>query len=69
MSGGVLTRNWSALRDENGRLSNELDASMCAGKRQGAPFSRGKRKDNPKPYGRKSCKAHGRRHQRQFRIM
>ena len=52
------------LREENERLRNELEAAMRAGKRQAAPFSRGKPKDNPKPPGRKSGKAHGAHHQR-----
>jgi transposase len=52
------------LREENERLRNELDAAMRARKRQAAPFSRGQPKDNPKPPGRKSGKAHGTHHQR-----
>jgi transposase len=52
------------LREDNERLRNELEAAMRAGKRQAAPFSRGKPKDNPKPPGRKSGKAHGAHHQR-----
>jgi transposase len=52
------------LREENERLRNELEAAMRAGKRQAAPFSRGKPKDKPKPPGRKSGKAHSTHHQR-----
>jgi len=52
------------LREENERLRNELEAALRAAKRQAAPFSRGKPKNNPKPPGRKSGKAHGAHHQR-----
>jgi transposase len=52
------------LQQDNERLRNELEAAMRAGKRQAAPFSRGKRKNKPKSPGRKSGKAHGTHHQR-----
>ena len=52
------------LREENERLRNELEAAQRAAKRQAAPFSRGKPKQNPKSPGRKSGKAHGTHHQR-----
>jgi transposase len=59
-----LHKQLERLREENERLRNELEAAMRAGKRQAAPFSRGKPKDNPKTPGRKSGKAHGTHHQR-----
>jgi transposase len=59
-----LDEKLERLREENERLRGELEAAMRAGKRQAAPFSRGKPKDNPRPPGRKSGKAHGSHHQR-----
>jgi transposase len=52
------------LQGENGRLRNELEAALRAAKRQAAPFSRGKPRNNPKAPGRKSGAAHGPHHQR-----
>ena len=62
--GRRLQEKLERLREENKRLRNELEAAMRAGKRQAAPFSRGKPKNNPQPPGRKSGKAHGAHHQR-----
>jgi transposase len=59
-----LQERLERLREENERLRNELEAAQRAGKRQAAPFSRGKPKKNPKTPGRKSGKAHGTHHQR-----
>jgi len=52
------------LREENERLRNELEGALRAAKRQAAPFSRGKPKNDPQPPGRKSGAAHGPHHQR-----
>ena len=59
-----LQEKLERLREENKRLRNQLDAALRAAKRQAAPFSRGKPKNNPKPPGRKSGKAHGAHHRR-----
>jgi transposase len=59
-----LQEKLDRLREENERLRNQLEAALRAAKRQAAPFSRGKRKNHPKPPGRKSGKAHGTHHQR-----
>jgi transposase len=50
------------LREENEKLKRQLEQAQRANKRQAAPFSRGRRKANPKPPGRKSGKAYGQRH-------
>jgi transposase len=50
------------LREENERLKKQLEEAQRANKRQAAPFSRGQRKPNPKPPGRKSGSAYGQRH-------
>ncbi len=52
------------LQKENERLRSDLEAAMRAGKRQAAPFSRGKPKSHPKSPGRKPGKDHGPHHQR-----
>jgi transposase len=52
------------LREENQRLREDLEAAQRAGKRQAAPFSRGKPKPNPQRPGRKSGAAHGPHHHR-----
>jgi hypothetical protein len=49
-----------ALRDENERLRAELAKKGRREKRQAAPFSRDKRKENPKKPGRKPGSAYGR---------
>ena len=52
------------LREENARLQKELETAQGAAKRQAAPFSRGKRKSQPKTAGRKSGKGYGKHHRR-----
>ncbi len=52
------------LREENARLRKELEGAQRASKRQAAPFSRGKRKSQPKSPGRKPGKAYGEHHRR-----
>jgi transposase len=52
------------LREENARLQKELETAQRAAKRQAAPFSRGKRKRQPKTAGRKSGKGYGKHHRR-----
>lgn len=49
-----------ALRDENKNLRAELSKKGRREKRQAAPFSRDKRKDNPEKPGRKPGAAYGR---------
>src|ERR1700736_2622944 len=52
------------LREENERLKRQLEKAQRASKRQAAPFSRGRRKANPKPPGRKSGAAYGQHHRK-----
>lgn len=52
------------LQRENDRLQKELEEARRAVKRQTAPFSRRKRKANPRRNGRKSGSAHGQHHRR-----
>lgn len=54
-----LERERDRLRQENEKLKKQLEEAQRAAKRQAAPFSRGKRKLNPKPPGRKSGSAYG----------
>ena len=54
-----LRRERERLRQENERLKRQLEEVQRANKRQAAPFSRGRRKVNPKPPGRKSGAAYG----------
>src|SRR5262252_782668 len=56
---GRLERERERLRQENENLKKQLDEAQRAAKRQAAPFSRGTRKPNPKPPGRKSGSAYG----------
>lgn len=49
----------TALRAENAALRTALEESRRAGKRQAAPFSRGKRNATPKRPGRKAGSAYG----------
>ncbi len=49
-----LTQEIEALRAEIEELKERLTQSQRAGKRQAAPFSRGKKKENPKKPGRKT---------------
>src|ERR1035438_4106755 len=50
-----LEQERERLRQENERLKRQLEEAQRASKRQAAPFSRGRRKPNPKPPGRKSA--------------
>jgi transposase len=54
-----LERERERLRQENEKLKKQLEEAQRAGKRQAAPFSRGTRKANPKPPGRKPGFAYG----------
>ena len=47
------------LTEENRTLRAELDKARRAGKRQAAPFSRGVKKPDPQPSGRKPGEAYG----------
>ena len=57
-----LHQEQERLRQENDRLKRQLQEAQRAQKRQAAPFSRGRRKANPKPPGRKSGAAYGQRY-------
>ena len=57
-----LEQEREQLRQENEKLKRQLEEAQRANKRQAAPFSRGTRKQNPKPPGRKSGSAYGQRH-------
>ena len=59
-----LQRENERLQREKERLQKELEKARRSLKRQTAPFSRRKRKLNPKPNGRKSGAAHGKHHRR-----
>lgn len=54
-----------ALKDQVRRLTELLDKTLRAGKRQASPFSKGPPKVDPKPPGRKSGKDHGTHYRRQ----
>jgi len=64
---GRLEQESERLRDEIKKLRNQLEAAYRAAKRQAAPFSRGQRKSNPKPPGRKPGKGYGQDHHRPIR--
>lgn len=57
-----LEQEREQLRQENERLKRQLEEVQRANKRQAAPFSRGRRKQNPRTPGRKSGSAYGQRH-------
>lgn len=57
-----LEQERERLRQENEQLKRQLEEAQQANKRQAAPFSRGRAKLNPKPPGRKSGTAYGKRH-------
>ena len=57
-----LRQERERLRQENERLKRQLEEAQRANKRQAAPFSRGQRKANPKPPGRKPGTAYGQRY-------
>jgi len=52
------------LREEIDKLKKELEAAQRAGRRQAAPYSRGKRKKNPRSPGRKPGAKYGQQHNR-----
>ena len=54
-----LERENAELRGENARLREALEEARRAGKRQAAPFSRGKKKAEPARPGRKAGSAYG----------
>src|SRR6266699_4770570 len=54
-----LRQERERLRQENERLKRQLEEAQRANKRQAAPFSRGQRKANPRPPGRKPGTAYG----------
>src|SRR6266705_3853359 len=56
---GRLRGERERLREENERLKRQLEEAQRANKRQAAPFSRGQRKANPRPPGRKPGTAYG----------
>src|SRR6266581_8350336 len=56
---GRLRGERERLREENERLKRQLEEAQRANKRQAAPFSRGQRKANPRPPGRKPGAAYG----------
>ena len=57
-----LEQERERLREENEKLKRQLEEAQRANKRQAAPFSRGRRKLNPQPPGRKSGAAYGQRY-------
>lgn len=57
-----LQQERERLRQENEKLKRQLQEAQRANKRQAAPFSRGKRKKNPKKPGRKPGADYGQRH-------
>jgi transposase len=57
-----LKQEQERLRRENERLKRQLEEARRANKRQAAPFSRRRQKENPKTPGRKSGSAYGRRY-------
>lgn len=56
-----LKQEQERLRRENEKLKRQLEEAQRANKRQAAPFSRRRQKENPKTPGRKSGSAYGRR--------
>src|SRR5213595_218627 len=54
-----LERERERLRGEIDNLKRQLEEAQRANKRQAAPFSRGQRKANPRPPGRKPGTAYG----------
>jgi transposase len=56
-----LQREKERLREENERLKRQLEQAQRAHKRQAAPFSRHRRKQNPEKPGRKPGSAYGKR--------
>ena len=56
-----LRRAADKLREENARLKEVLDKSRRSGKRQAAPFSKGKPKRKPRRPGRKAGADYGKK--------
>jgi len=54
-----LSQENERLRQETDSLKRKLELAQRAAKRSAAPFSRGKRKENPNKPGRKSGRDHG----------
>lgn len=54
-----LQRRVHDLQAENERLRRQLDAALCAGKRQAGPFAKGQPKANPRKPGRKPGRDYG----------
>ena len=54
-----LERENAQLRSENARLREALEEARRSGKRQAAPFSRGRKKERPDRPGRKAGSAYG----------
>ena len=61
-----LEQERDRLRQDNEKLKRQLEQALRANKRQAAPFSRGKRKENPRRPGRKSGTAYGRHHRKRI---
>jgi transposase len=61
----ALQRRLRELQAENDRLRRQLDEATRAGKRQAAPFAKGRPTDQPKKPGRKPGKDYGRKAHRQ----
>jgi transposase len=59
-----LERENADLRGENARLREALEEARRSGKRQAAPFSRGKKKERPGRPGRRAGSEYGRRARR-----
>lgn len=59
-----LERENADLRRENAKLREALEEARRSGKRQAAPFSRGKKKEHPNKPGRKAGSAYGRQARR-----
>src|SRR5713101_2193132 len=59
-----LEQEAQRLREKIDELRKELEAAQRAARRQAAPFSRGKRKKNPKSPGRKPGAKYGKQHNR-----
>jgi len=57
-----LRQEQDRLRQENERLKRQLEEAERANKRQAAPFSRRRRKENPQNPGRKRGSAYGQRY-------
>ncbi len=59
-----LEKESQRLQEKIKKLRKELETAQRAGKRQAAPFSRGKRQNQPKSPGRKPGKAYGQHYRR-----